>query len=142
MVFLVVSADAGHLFERVASAGKTDGHITGADSFATVNPQLAKVDGATIEVRNVGNNQCPLLLPIRNFQPTADNRIVTSNGEATILGTEAERFVEEIGARGKVDGDISSLTQTTHFTSLAYGINEGGVGRDMDVGSVSVQTPQ
>ena len=140
MILLVVSADAGHLFERVASVGKTDGHTAGADGFAAVNPQLAEVDGVTVEIGNVGNHQFPLHLPIRNLEPTTDNRVVACNGEATILGTEPEGFVEEIGARGKVDGDISSLTQTTEFTSVADSVGKGGVGSNMDVGSMNAHT--
>ena len=140
MILLVVGADAGHLFEGIIPVGKTNGHTTSADGFAAVNPQLTEVDGATVEIGNVGNHQCPLFLPIRNFQPTTDNRVVAGNGEATILGTEAERFVEEIGARGKVDGDISSLTQTTEFTSVADSVGKGGVGRNIDVGSVNAHT--
>ena len=125
MVLLVVGADARHLFKRVIPIGNTDGHATGADGFAAVNPQLAEVDGATVEVRNVGNHQFPLLLPIRNLQPTTDNRVVASNNETTVLGTEAKGLVEEIGASGKVDGDIGSLTQTTQFAGLSDGISEG-----------------
>ena len=140
MILLVVGADAGHLFEGVFPVGIIDGHTTGADGFTAVNPQLTEVDRTTVEIGNVGNHQFPQLLPTGNLQPTTDNRIVAGDGETAVFWTEAKGLVKEIGAGSKVDGDIGSLTQTTHLTGVANGVSEGGVGRNMDVGSMNVQT--
>ena len=77
LVLLVVGADAGHLL-RV-----TD--ITGSRCLFPSYPQLTKVNGTSIEVRNSSHPQLALFFPVGNAQAAADDCFVASYSQAAVF---------------------------------------------------------
>ena len=87
----VVGQDAGHAFPITIDAIGTNG-------FRLVDPQLAEIDGTSVEVRHIGNHEFAFALPTGYWHAATDDSTVALNGQTTVLRTERDGFRDAMDA--------------------------------------------
>ena len=85
LALLVVGEDAVHLLKVL--------HVAGPCGFPAIDPELAEVNGAAVEVRDLSHQQLALAFPVGDGHAAADDGVVAFEGQPAVLGAETERLI-------------------------------------------------